>query len=309
VVEIEPSVAYRSRLGVVDPGVVLRLFPDRPLRFEADVARSTRTNDRWAYSDLINSAATLAFGNDSRNYFRADGGAARLIGHVETATFELEPFAGGRYEKVSPITAIGNVWSATGRRSIEHMARPNPLVERGNIGSMLAGARLTYSAGQVRARLEAEGERSLETPEGTSSFTQLTLDGTIEFPTFGLQRLHVDGHGVVSAGDAVPRARYAYLGRGGTLPLLELLEQGGDELLFIDSRYAIPMTPIVLPLVGYPTVYLRHAMGAAGVGTLPKLEQEIGAGIGVKMLRADFMVDVAGKRGTKFSAGVSLSSF
>ena len=156
--------------------------------------------------------------------------------------------------------------------------------------------------------MSAEGEQSLKTPSGTSDFLQLTLDGSIEFPTFGQQRLRIAAHGVATSGDSVPRARYAYLGRSGTLPLMELLEQGGDRLLFVESRYQIPIPAIVLPMVGSPTIHLRHIMGAAGVGSLPKLEQELGAGIGLSFFRLDITVDAAGKRDSKVGFGVSLSN-
>ena len=302
--EIQPTATYRSRLGVVDPGVTVTIAPERPLRVEANAGRSTRTNDAWSYSDLINSAATLAFGNDTRNYFRADGGTARAIGHVEGTGVVFEPFVGGRYEKVSAITSVGNVWAFSGRESVEHMARPNPLVEPGEIGSGLAGATLEYKVGPVQAKLSAEGEHGFRTPNGAASFTQITLHGAVEFPTFRSQRLRVEAHGVATAGDSTPRARYAYLGRGGTLPLLELLEQGGDQLLFVESRYQIPIAAIVLPKVGSPTVHLRHLMGAAGVGSLPKLEQDIGVGVGISMLRVEGIFDAAGKRDARY--GVSI---
>lgn len=303
-VEIQPTATYRSRLGVVDAGVTLRIAPERTVRFEADAGRSTRTNDAWSYSDLINSATTLAFGNDTRNYFRADGGTARLIGHVERTGVVFEPFVGGRYEKVSAITSVGNVFSFSGRTSVEHMARPNPLVEPGEIGSGLLGAAVEYKVGPVQAKLSAEGEHGFRTPSGTSSFTQLTLNGSVEFPTFGSQRLRIDAHGVATAADSTPRARFAYLGRGGTLPLLELLEQGGDQLLFVESRYQIPIAAIVLPKVGPPTLHLRHLIGAAGVGSLPKLEQELGVGVGISVLRLEGVFDAAGERDARYGVSV-----
>jgi hypothetical protein len=306
-VELQPMATYRSRIGTVDPGIALRVAPERGVRLEADAGRSTRTNDSWIYSDLLNSAATLAFGNDTRNYFRAVGGTARIIAHVERTTVTFEPFVGGRYEKVRPITAIGNVYSFSGRTSLERMARPNPLAEAGAIGSGLAGASLEYSAGPVHAKLSAEGEQSVRTPDRTSSFTQVTLDGFIQFPTFGAQRLRIDAHAVTTAGDSVPRARYAYLGRGGTLPLLELLEQGGDQLLFVESRYEIPIARVVLPTVGSPTFYLHHLVGAAGVGGLPKLEQEVGAGVGISLLRFDATFDAAGKRDPRYGFGFAMT--
>jgi hypothetical protein len=307
VVEIQPTITYRSRLGTIDPGVVVRIAPERAVRFEADAGRSTRTNDAWIYSDLVNSAAALALGSDTRNYFRATGGTARLIGHVESPTLVLEPFVGGRYEEVRPIAAVGNVFSFSGRTSVEHMARPNPLVEPGIITSALAGASLEYDADPVRGRLRGEVERGLRAPAGTSTFTQLTLDGRIEFPTFGQQRLRFDAHAVTTSGDAVPMARWAWLGRGGTLPLLELLEQGGDELLFVESRYEIPISAIVIPKAGSPTLFVRHLMGSAGVGSLPSLEQEIGAGVGLSVLRFDVTVDAAGDRDTRVGVGLSIA--
>jgi hypothetical protein len=179
-------------------------------------------------------------------------------------------------------------------------------VERGDIGSGLVGASVAYSVGPVRARLAAEGERSFQTPSGTSSFMQLTLDGTIEFPTFRDQRLRIDAHGVATMADSTPRARYAYLGRAGTLPLLDLLEQGGDRLLFVESRYEIPVAALVLPVVGSPTLHLRHLMGAAGVRSLPALEQELGVGVGIRMLRFEATFDAAGERDPRYGVVVTI---
>src|SRR5206468_9503912 len=132
----------------------------------------------------------------TRNYFRAVGGTGRLIGHVEKKTITFEPWIGGRSEKVRPINAAGNVFSFWGRESLNHMTRPNPLVEQGTITSGLAGASLEYAAGQVKAKLRGEVEQSFDTPAFTSSFTQLTLHGSIEFPTFGDQVLSIAGHAV-----------------------------------------------------------------------------------------------------------------
>ena len=64
----------------------------------------------------------------------------------------------------------------------------------------------------------------------------------------------------------------------------------------------------VLPVVGSPTIFVRHLMGAAGVGSLPKLEQELGGGIGISLFRADFTVDAAGKRKADFGVGFSTSN-
>lgn len=306
-IEVEPSVTYRSRLGAFDPAVDVRVNPEGAVRFAGRAGKFTRTNDAWNYSDLVNSATTFFAGIDARNYFRSKGGEGRLFGLVSHPGFWLEPFVGGRYETVDPITAAGNVYSVRGRKSDEKMARINPLVESGSIGSALLGASLTDTAGLVVSRVRAEVERSLRTMAGTAGFTQLTLDGHVAFPTFGTQSLHFRVHGVATAGDSVARARYAYLGGSGTLPVLELLEQGGDQLLFVESRYLIPLDRIMLPFIGAPVLTVRHIMGGAGVGSLPSLEQEIGVGIGLSALRLDYTQDVTKSRGHKISVGISLT--
>ena len=56
------------------------------------------------------------------------------------------------------------------------------------------------------------------------------------------------GIGVATQGDSVPKARYAYLGGTGTLRSLELLEQGGSALLYVENRYTIPLAILTVPL-------------------------------------------------------------
>ena len=141
-VELEPFVTYRSRLGIIDPGVNLRINEGGPVRFSGRAGQFTRANETWNYSDLVNSATTFFAGIDTRNYFRSKGGEGRVFALVARPGLRLEPFVGGRYEQVRPITAGGNVFSIKGRTSVEKIARPNPLVEEGSIGSGLLGAEL-----------------------------------------------------------------------------------------------------------------------------------------------------------------------
>jgi hypothetical protein len=110
---------------------------------------------------------------------------------------------------------------------------------------------------------------------------------------------------VVATGDSVPAQRYAYLGGSGTLPTLPLLVMGGDRLLFVESRYAVPVEALRLPLVGPPTIMLRHMLGAAGVGRLPALEQNVGLRLALSFLKADFTLDPA-SGDTDLSLGLSV---
>jgi hypothetical protein len=115
-------------------------------------------------------------------------------------------------------------------------------------------------------------------------------------------------HGVTGFGDNLPLSRYAYIGGSGTLATLDLLEQGGTSLLYVENRYLIPIEAIQLPVIGAPILSIRDAFGGAGVGGLPALQHEIGAGIGISALHLDVNRGVAGRKRTRVSLGISLSS-
>jgi hypothetical protein len=309
-VEVEPTITYRSRLGAFDPALTVRLNPLGKLRFEGRAARATRTNDDWIYGDLVSSALTFFAGADTRNYFRSDLAEGRVTRRFERSSYTLEPFIGARYEHVTPITAVGNVWSVTGRKSLEKMLRPNPLVESGDVGSVLLGIDYRSESDVVNSRLDVALEPAFRVPSTAARFVQLTVDGAIDFPTFGAQRLHVRAHGVATQGDSVPMARFASLGGSGTLRTLELLEQGGSALLYVENRYTIPLEMVRIPLgpAGIvPVLTLRDAFGAAGVGSLPGLQHEIGVGIGLSALHFDVTRGVAGRKRTEVGLGISLS--
>lgn len=303
--EVEPSLTYRSRLGKVDPAVDLRIGDTVGIQFIGRAARDTRTNDAWIYRDFINSLLAFSVGNDTRNYFRSDIGEGRAFVTLAQAAYTLRPFIGGRYERVSPVSAVGNVFSLFGRHSLEHMARPNPLVDEGHIGSVLAGATFELAPGLIESMASAEVEQSVTTASG-SGFTQLTVHGAVQFPTIRNQALRFRVHGVATRGDSVPLARYAYLGGSGTLPVLDLLELGGTDLLFVESRYMIPLPKLMLPIVGSPILTLRHLMGGAGVGSLGEFQQEVGVGIGLSVLRLDYTVGAGGRTGQELGMGISL---
>jgi hypothetical protein len=310
-VVLEPTLTYRSRLGVVDPALAYRHGPEEGNRLEARVARDTRTNDAWITSEIINSLKTFAFGTDTRNYFRSDIAEAFVYRPRESGTSRLEPFVGARYERVFPITSVGNVYSILFRGDSDKVRRPNPEVERGHVGSALVGVdyRSMPEDAPIRTGLRAGIEQSLVTPAGTSNFTQLTLDGIYQFPTFATHRLHLRAHAVGTLGDATPMSRYAYLGGSRTLGLSELLEFGGDQLVFVDSRYLIPIEQVQLPVVGPPTLSFIHRIGGAGIGSLGSLEQEVGAALALGPIDVEVMIGASGQNKTRFGIGISLPTF
>src|SRR5205823_7395611 len=109
----------------------------------AYVGRTTLTNDDWIWSDLVNSAAMLGLGLDTRNYYRADRAEVTLHRLLEMSTIEFAPFVGVRGERDHSIgpdsIATGGAWSVIGRTDTDRMLRPNPPATRGELRSVLLG--------------------------------------------------------------------------------------------------------------------------------------------------------------------------
>jgi hypothetical protein len=253
---------------------------------------------------------TFLNGHDERNWYRATGGWATINKRFETATLVSTYAVGGSFERsvaARPgLFATSGPWSILERKDrVDGMYRPNPQVTGGDVTSVIGVARYQWTASRVRARLDV----NLEVPVSVSTgenFQQATINGRIDFPTFGVQRYRFETHAVVTMSDTAPGQRFAYLGGSGTLPTIELLEIGGDEMLFVESRYEIPLPAVKIPFLGSPMVTLRHILGSAGVQTLPDFTQIIGLRLSVPFLRAQVLYDT-GQRKSEFSAGLSLT--
>ena len=306
--EFEPIITYRSDLGEIDPSLEARASAGRRLDIVLRGARATLTNDAWIHSNLINSLRVLVLGRDSRNYYRADRADLRATRRWETETMQVTPFVAALTERawsVGPETlTVSAPYSITGRRSEQGMVRPNPPIRRGRISSGLVGARAHWEQHLVVIGISAQLEQPFQAPD-EANFTQGTLDGDVSFPAFLNHTFEFHMHTVLTGGDGAPPQRFAYLGGSGTLPTLDLLEMGGDQLFYVDNRYIIPL-PLTLPLVGSPSVALRYAAGSAGVGSLPRFVQNIGVRGSLSVLHAEYMVDPK-SHDTNFSIGVSLS--
>jgi hypothetical protein len=302
---IDPVVTYRSDLGEIDPSLTARLAIGRLTSLEVRAMRGTFTNDAWIQSDLLNLVYTLSTGHDYRNYWRADRGEALVQRRWERASTLLALEVGGRTERAWSVAA-GRPWSAFGRNDVEDgILRPNPPVRHGRITSALAGARFEWDRQDVSFSSALLTETAIDAPD-EARFIQATLDVTVGFPAFRSHVFSLEARVVQTFGDSAPPQRYAYLGGGGTLRTFELLEFGGDQLFFIESRYAIPIERIQIPIAGSPVVILRHMIGMAGIDSLPPLEQNVGVRVRVGPLRVDWTIEPI-SRDTKTSLGLSLA--
>ncbi|HVE79337.1 MAG TPA: hypothetical protein VNA89_10770 [Gemmatimonadaceae bacterium] len=292
---LRPSVTYRSDLGEIDPGLTIVAEGPGRLRARLDGRRGTFTNDAWIWNDLRNSLGVLVAGRDTRNYYRADRLEGELALRPRPGRVTWEPFIGASTEdawSVGPeLGARSAPYSFLDRRdAIEGALRPNPAITPGRITSGMGGARLTYAEQDVVGDLSARVEVPLDVV-GDAEFVQTTLDGGVAFPTFRGQRFRLDAHAVLTTGDLPPPQRFVYLGGSGTLPTYDLLEFGGDQLAFVESRYVIPVNGVRLPFVGSPVLTLRHMIGAAGPRSLPQFEQNVGLRVALGPIRVDFVFD------------------
>ena len=323
---LDPTVTYRSDIGALDPFLKAHFRIGDRDEIEVRGGRSTYTNDDWIRSDLINSAAVLFAGSDSRNYFRADRAMARYIHRFTMRDWTLTPSIGALTENAwstgSPVTHSSAPFSVFGRNDSLKMLRPNPSIARGHISSALGRMDVAYERELVTFDFDTRVELAFDGP-GTAppgsvtsniagEFLQLTFGSKASFPTFGTQRFAFRGHAVVTPGDIAPPQRFAYLGGAGTLATVDLLALGGDNLIFVEGEYSLPLTRPLLPLVGAPILSARYAAGGAGIGSTPDLIQNIGVGIGARLLKAEYHIDPNYREATfssrsAFTIGVSLA--
>jgi len=308
---INPTITYRSHLGNLDPGIDVQADFGR-LELEIDARRSTFTNDRWIRGDLLNSLTTLAFGTDTRNYFRADRVEAKGSVDFAFGGFTVAPFIGGLFENawstggsLGPDTSVFSIFG----RDDEGIYRPNPGIRPGHIASLLTGFDGGWNSGDFTSSLSARVEYVLTALPSSVvdefKFTQTTLNGRAAFPTFGSQRLELKSHAVLTVGDTPPPQRYAYIGGSGTIPTLDLLEMGGDQLFFFDAAYIIPVERFSFKFVGSPQLRLRFITGSAGISELPDFVQNVGVRVGFPLIGVEYLVDPA-SGDSKISVGFSL---
>jgi hypothetical protein len=307
-VVLEPTITYRSHLGVIDPSLQVVLQPSRRTWLDGFVGRATYTNDRWIWSDLVNSASVLGLGIDTRNYYRADRAEVTAHRLWETPTLEVEPFIGVRAERDRPVgpdsQATASPWSFFGRHSRDRILRPNPPAARARMESALAGVSASWTAERLTATLDLVNEAAQV--QGGESFVQSTVDGRVRFPTFRTHLMWVDAHVVHTFGGTLLPQRWAYLGGGGTIATLDELEMGGDELLYVESNYFIPFPRFDLPLLGPPSLIIRHAIGSAGVGHLPRFEQNLSLRVAISFARFEVILDP--RRGqVQYGVGLAMS--
>jgi len=305
----DPLVTYRSNLGKFDPSGTLDWNPGGRWSVNASAERGTLTNDAWSRPTIFNSISTLVTGSDARNYFRSDRlqlAVSHAFGSVEAGVL-LVPSLGVRDEYDRSVGADSDVqhvvWSLLDRSTPDKVHRANPSIDDGRIVSGLGGLRAGYN-GRV---VSVQGALGVEVPfasPGTERYVQTTVDGILKFVEFTDQTFQFGLHSVVTLGDTAQPQRYSYLGGGSTIPTLDILARGGDELVWFYGEYLAPLRFIKLPFVGHPSVGVYAVTGSAGVHGLPSFTTNVGPRFALSIFELDWLIDPV--RGlTNVSVGVN----
>jgi len=310
-----PLVTYRSQLGAVDPSVEGEIDFRSRATLDFFATRGVFTNDAWIRNDLINSFEFLGFGQDTRNYSRGTRGELRLSHAWSGWGWSVKPELGGRFEHLESVRAQlvleGGPFTFLGREDSLARERPNPPVQGGGIQSGLLGVRADWDSATIVTHLRVDVELAHQSstaiglPVTDPGFAQLTLDGNVTFPTFRRQTLHLYAHVVATSPGDTPRQRWVYIGGPGTLPTIDMLSRGGDQLVYLDAHYAIPIRRWTIPLIGPPLLEFREALGGAAFREFPSLDQLSGVRLAAGYLYVELLVDPS-RRTTRLSAGFSL---
>jgi hypothetical protein len=154
---------------------------------------------------------------------------------------------------------------------------------------------------------------------GDFEFAQLSSTASWTTSLFGDHQMGITGYAITPLGGGqVPRQRWSVLGGPGTLPTFPAADQYGDNLLFGNFAYMIPVKLLRIPVAGYPNLRFEYLVGDAwqsGEET-PRARQNIGLGIQFLIFKGMVYINpeadpVKGKAvlGAQLSGGMSLPNF
>lgn len=279
---------YSARGEVGGTGRFLLPFGGRA-HLSISGGREVLTRDEWIRGDLSNSLSALLVRSDVRNYFESDFGEVMIEQLPPTMLAEREgyfaPRMGVRASRDRSLESR-DPWTLFG----DEPWRPNPPVFEGTLTSAIVGFSAGWRGVTSAFASSADLEWAFPSPAGLSwgdrTFVQVVVDGGWSMLALWNHTLTLRGHVMQTFGpDPAPPQRRSLIGGPGTLPTLEKGELRGDNLVFLQSTYAVPLTFLTLPLAGIPELAVRHAVGSAWVTETdaPRWEQNIGVGVNVSV--------------------------
>ena len=297
-VSLRGTIGYAFERRRPNGALEFRIRPAYRTLIALRASRATHTVDGWIRGDLENSLAALIGRSDARNYFESDE-----VGLALSRTPPPALIAGEGYIIPSALirasrdrsVAAGDPWSL---RDADTPWRPNPEIDDGTLVSLSARLDAGWRGPFSRLSGGIVGEWAPGIG-GDIEFAQFRSSARWSMRAIRDHYLEINGYAQLSIGsDPAPRQRWSFVGGSGTLPTFEMGSIRGDQVLFIESMYEIPVRLLQLPVVGIPTLRFAHAAGTAWATgePMPRLEQNLGAG--VRLLAIDVMVRVDPTRDT-----------
>jgi hypothetical protein len=286
---IQTSVGWHALLGGVDPALHVRFPVGAAWKVDVDARRGTFTNESWIASTLDNTWTTLFIGQDVRNYYRAWRGELFASRPIEFFRGQATLSIGATWERAHSLsTAVPPLPSVIGQELLFSNRRPNPAITPGDIGSGVVELSYAHVATAVPWSLSVRTEVPWETP-GAARWVQSTLRGSLLVPAWGTQYWHANVRGVITANGPPPGQRFHALGGPNSMTTRDILDRRGDQLLFGEQLYTVPIQRWDDPLWGTPKFSLRHTFGSAGVGGIGVVTHEVGIRFDFAILRTDVM--------------------
>jgi hypothetical protein len=276
------------------------------LQLTGEASRATRTNDAWIRGDVANSVRALVLGRDYRDYWDSDVLRVMVDRPIAKPLIAGESWLAPRGGvQISRDRALEEQapWALLNREGLE---RENPPALEGTIVSLLAGTRLRIRGTSTLFDGDLNLEHALSAP-GDSTFTQALFVGRYGARALRTHQLQIFARVMAPIGgkDAPPQRR-GILGGDGTFVTEPIAYFRGDHLVFVESSYVIPVTSVVLPVVGSPSLEAVHNIGAAWVGSAePDWVQNVGAGVIFALARVRVLINPAdGFTNPRFAIGL-----
>jgi hypothetical protein len=284
--ELHGQVGWQTERG--DPTYALWLElgePDAGVSFGHERAWDTR--ERWIRGDLINSLVYLWQGQDLRDYHEVDRSWVRATRLLTDGRLTARAEVTGQVEDARSLRA-GEPWFFVGSGT-----RPNPEVDDGRISSAQGALDVEWEGRQTLgvARVEVEGAAGWL--GGEHRFGRVSVHGRWAMRALANHSLSIDGFlQAPLGGDPLPRQRWSFVGGPATLHTVDVAEFYGDRVVFVDTRYIIPLPDrLAIPILGAPRVHLLHAAGMAWTAPdRPALHHEVGFLLDLGLLHIRFAV-------------------
>ncbi|MFW5952270.1 MAG: hypothetical protein ACOCVZ_09160, partial [Gemmatimonadota bacterium] len=187
-------------------------------------------------------------------------------------------------------------------------ARANPAIDPGRTTSLVTSFELEWNGQQTYFEGRLEYEAAREWVDGEFEYDRIAARGDWAMRALADHTLEIEFFIQQPLGDVVtPRQEWSYVGGAGTLQTVEFARYRGDRVVFVESKYIVPMPErVALPLLGAPDLELIHGAGMAWVeGEDPAFQQEVGTRLQFFGLYFRFMIDPQDTADTDLDIGLS----